>query len=189
MQKREKIIVIMAVIAAIYGAVDFTMNRQQKKTVIVAPPTGTDSQTTGELTAQLSVFASANHQKIDHLSALLNEPWPEKSFALRATPFSSKKEVDESTGADLHKLSDQASQLVYSGFLAMGADRIAIINDMDYRVGEQINGFTITKINQEAVQVSQRDATFDIPVTTEQAPALPVGQNDTLDHNQPKASP
>ncbi len=72
----------------------------------------------------------------------------------------------------MNDLRAKADQLVYSGFVATDSDRIAIINNMDYRIGEQINGFTITKITPESVQISQEDAIFDIPATTEQAPDL-----------------
>ena len=188
MQKREKIIVIAAVIAAIYGAVDFSMSRHQKKAPAIDNQARTDSPSPELLSAEISSLASADNQKIDRLTALINEPWPEEIFTLRPTPLGTEK-IDTTTDADLQELRDKARQLVYSGFVDMEGDRIAIINDMDYRIGEQINGFTITKISQESVQVSQHDTIFDIPATTELAPAASVDRTDTLDQNQPKRSP
>lgn len=172
MQKREKIIVILAILAAVYGVVDFTLSRQPKK------GGGSQAQPEGlsiaEIAGQLSTLSSAESQKIARLAASINDPWQEQVFVLRGADFGSPKETDEPSGPDVGHLKDQASQLVYSGFLAMGADRIAIINGMDYRVGEQINGFTITKISQEAVQVSQQTAFFDIPASIELDSALSI---------------
>ena len=170
MQKREKIIVSLAIIAAIYGAVDMTLSRQKKKTAAIQ--TQSDSQTIAEIASQLSPLASAANQQIAGLAASINEPGPDQLFVRRRAAFDSDKKIEEPKGPELSNLKDQAEQLIYSGFLAMGSDRIAIINDMDYRIGEQVNGFTITKISQESVQVSQQDAFFDIPASIEPDPAL-----------------
>jgi len=170
MQKREKIIVCLAIIAAIYGAADMTLSSQKKKTA--ALQTQSDSQTITEIASQLSPLSSAANQKISSLAASINEPWPDQVFVRHRTDFGNDKKIEEPKDRDLSNLRDQAEQLIYSGFLAMGSDRIAIINDMDYRIGEQVNGFTITKISQESVQVSQQDAFFDIPASIEPDPAL-----------------
>lgn len=172
MQKREKIIASLAIIAAIYGAVDITLSSQKKKAT--ALQTQSDSQTIVEIASQLSPLASSENQKIASLAAAINEPWPEQVFVRRKPDFGNDKkiEIEEPKGPDLSNLREQAEQLIYSGFLAMGSDRIAIINDMDYRIGEQVSGFTITKISQESVQVSQQDALFDIPASIEPEPVL-----------------
>ncbi len=170
MQKREKIIVSMVIIAAIYGAVDFTLNSQKKELADLAVQP--DSQAIAELAAQLGPLSSADNQKIARLAASINEPWPEEVFVLRQTDFGNDKQIEKTKGPDINNLRNQADQLIYSGFLSMGTDRIAIINGMDYRIGEQINGFTITKINPESIQVSLQEAFFDIAASTEAAPAL-----------------
>jgi hypothetical protein len=168
MQKREKIIVVLVIIAMIYGAIDFTLTRQKKKATLA--PAKTTSQSTAELTTKLQAIASPNDQKINGLASAITEPWPDGIFALAPINFDNEKKEDETKIAALNDLRAKADQLVYSGFVATDSDRIAIINNMDYRIGEQINGFTITKITQESVQISQEDAIFDIPATTEQAP-------------------
>ncbi len=170
MQKREKIIVVLVIIAMIYAAIDFTLT-SQKKQATLAPPQ-TTSQATAELTAKLQAIASPDDKKIDGLASSLTEPWSDEIFDPEIINFDSEKKEDETKIAAMNDLRAKADQLVYSGFVATDSDRIAIINNMDYRIGEQINGFTITKITPESVQISQEDAIFDIPATTEQAPDL-----------------
>lgn len=169
MQKREKIIVGAAILAGIYGAVDFTLSRQHKKTAEL--PTQSDSQTIAEIARQLGPLTSTESQKIARLAAAINEPWPAQVFVNRRTDFGNENKGEATKGPGNDRLRGQAEQLIYSGFLAMGSDRIAIINDMDYRIGEQVNGFTITKISPESIQVSQQDVFFDIPASIEPDPA------------------
>ncbi len=170
MKKSEKIILSLVVIAALYGVIDFSMTRQKK--TAVKPPPQTNSQGTAKLSVQVSALSSEAERKIDRLAAVINEPWSESIFVLRQVDFGNKKEVAEPKDTAFNDLQVKANQLLYSGFLAMGADLIAIINGMDYRIGEQVNGFTITKISQEAIQVSQNDATFNVPAITEKGPDL-----------------
>lgn len=187
MNKREKIILGLVVIALIYAAIDFSLASRKKKAAL--RPAQTASKAAAELTARLSTTSSPDDHKIDSLAASLTEPWPEQIFAVGQITFDTEKKVDEKAIAHLNELRAKAEQLVYSGFVATDSDRIAIINDMDYRVGEQINGFTITTITKESVQVSQQDATFDIPATTEQAPPLAAGKPPSPETTSQKALP
>ena len=173
MKKSEKIILSLVFIAAIYAVVDFSMARQKKIAVkLQAQP---DSQGIAELSAQVSALSSDADRKIDRLATAINEPWPDTIFVLHQTEFGNKKAVEEPKATKDAVISDlqlKANQLIYSGFLAMGAELIAIINGMDYKIGEQINGFTLTSISQEAIQLSQKDAVFTVPAITEKGAIL-----------------
>lgn len=180
MQKREKIIVILVVIVAIYGVVDFTLSSRKKGGG--PPPTQPAGVATAELTAELTALAAPRDQVIDRLAASLNEPWPGRHFVTGLPAFGGEEKVDQTKTALLNALRDKASQLVYSGYLAMGTARIAIINGLDYEVGEEINGLTITKISQDSVQVSEQGAVFDLPSTTEPTPSA-AKEGPPPDHN------
>jgi len=177
MKKSEKIILFLVFIAASYAAVDFSMTRQKRMAAKIQ--TQTDSQGIAELSAQVNALSSEADRKIDRLATAINEPWPETIFVPRQVDFGSKKEeveehdeVKKTKDAAIIELQTKAHQLIYSGFLAMGSDLIAIINGMDYKIGEQINGFTLTAISQESIQVSQKDANFTVPAVTEKDPNL-----------------
>lgn len=167
MKKSEKIILSLVLVAALYAVVDFSMTRQKKKAVTLQAQTQADTQGIAELSAQLSALSSPADRKIDLLAASIADPWPETTFVLQQVDFGNTEQVEEPQDSVFIDLQAKANLLVYSGYLAMGSDLIALINGMDYRVGEQVNGFTVTKISKEAVQVSQNDATFTVPVFTE----------------------
>jgi len=163
MEKREKIIVIMVVVAALYGAIDFTLTSQKKKGK--AAPSAESTPTAVVTPAELASLISADNKKIAQIAASLNEPWKEHIFTSGPIDYDGEKKIDASREALLNELKAKVGQLFYSGFVSTNDDRIAIINGIDYRVGEQIEGFTVTKITIDAVQVSAHDASFDIPAT------------------------
>ena len=170
MQKREKIIIAMVIVAATYGAVDFVLNRQNKTPD--HQPSLSDSTAIAELTAQLSTLSSPENKKIDQLAASIVVPWPEQCFAFRQPESGKDKQVEPEKDTTMDDLRGRVSQLVYSGFLAMGTSRIAIINGMDYRVGDLVDGFTVHTISQKAVELRQLGTTFII-----QAETLPTQKN------------
>lgn len=176
MKKSEKIILSMVVVAALYFVVDLSMSRQKKKTANVQAKAQTQAGSKGlaDLSAQINAISSPSDGQTDRLAAMINEPWPATVFVSQYVEFGPKKVVETPPEQEVVDLDLQAAanQLIYSGFLAMGTDLIAIINGMDYRIGEQINGFTVASISQEAIVVSQKDATFTVPATTEKAEGL-----------------
>lgn len=164
MKKSEKIIVSLAFIAAAYGVIDFSMTRHKKE--VASTEDHTAIQGLSELNAQVSALATDSNNKFDRLAASINETWPETTFVQQQTVFGNKEnDIDKSS--ILNDLQSQVNQLQYTGFLAMGTEFIAIIDGMDYRIGEQVNGFTISKITQDAIQLSQKDATFTVQAITE----------------------
>ncbi|MBA3015528.1 MAG: hypothetical protein KKD63_13290 [Proteobacteria bacterium] len=171
MEKREKIIVIMVVVAALYGVIDFTLTSKKKK--LESLSLNTSSPVIAMSSAELEALISADNIKIAALTVSINDPWPKQIFTTELIDFDGEKKVDETREALMNELRAKVNDLYYSGFVSMGDDRIAIINNMDYRIGEQIEGFTITKITIDAVQISASDANFDIPATTELQPPVP----------------
>lgn len=164
MKKSEKIILSLVFVAAIYAAVDFSASRSKKETA--SNTTQADNPSLIELNAQLSALSSDDNQKNDHLAATINETWPDETF-VRQQPAFGNKEADTDKDQILNDLQAQVNRLQYTGFLAMGEEMIAIINGMDYRIGEQVDGFTVSKITQQAVQLTQKDATFTLQAITE----------------------
>ncbi|MDD5759597.1 MAG: hypothetical protein PHI06_11020 [Desulfobulbaceae bacterium] len=164
MKKSEKIILSLVFVAAIYAAVDFSTSRSKKGAT--PDTTQADSQSLTELNAQVSSLSSDSNKKVDRLAATINETWSEETFVHQQLAFGDK-EADADKDIILNDLQAQVNQLQYTGFLAMGSEMIAIINGMDYRIGEQVNGFTVSKITHGAIQLTQKDATFTVPAITE----------------------
>lgn len=173
MKTSEKVILSLCLVAAVYAVVDFSLSRQKKKTVAAGPQAKTETQVVSpaltELNGKITALSSPQEGKIDRLAILTNESWPATLFVPRRVDFGVKKEVEKPEDTVDVNLQAAAGQMVYSGFLAMGGERIAIINGMDYRIGEQVNGFTVTAITADAIQVSQRESAFTVPATFEKS--------------------
>lgn len=168
MEKREKIIVVMVVVAALYGVVDFTLTSHKKKSKSISPSSLPTMAAVAS--SELETLITADNKKIARIAVSINEPWTEHYFAKGPINFDGENKIDATREALLNELKAQISQLYYTGFVSMGDDRIAIINGMDYRIGEQIEDFTIMKITMDTVQVSASNAVFDIPALTEMSP-------------------
>jgi len=173
MKTSEKVILSLCLAAAVYAVVDFSLSRQKKKTVAAGPQAKVEAQVASpgltELNGKITALSSPQEGKIDHLAILINEPWSETIFVPRRVDFGAKKEVERPVDTVDVNLQAAAEQLLYSGFLAMGGERIAIINGMDYRIGEQVNGFTLTVITADSIQVSQRESTFTVAASVEKS--------------------
>lgn len=175
MEKREKIIVIMAILAAAYGVIDFTLSAK-KKNAATSPTFAPAVQNVSS--EEIGSLISDDNKKMARIAALMNENWSRQVFAAGAIEFDGEKKIDSTREALLNELKEKASQFFYSGFVSMNDDRIAIINGMDYRVGEQIEGFTISKITMDAVQVTASEANFNIPASVELSPQGPAPESE-----------
>jgi|GEM_PF-2559799 len=187
MKTSEKVILSLCLVSAIYAVVDFSLSRQKKKAVVAVagPQTQAQAQTQiepqvaspglTELNGKISALSSPQEGKVDRLAILINESWQTTLFVPHRVDFGIKKEVEKPVDVIDVNLQAAAEKMVYSGFLAMGGERIAIINGMDYRIGEQVDGFTVTAITADAIQVSQRESTFTVPATFEKS-GEPVSQ-------------
>ncbi len=140
MTTREKIIVGLAVLAVAYGAVELFLPR-----VTSAPPKL--AQTSEGLNAFIAKVAEAAKPGIDNTSAAILEKakaeWRQNPFLKiqkpppPSVPTSEKKTPEKNV-----------ARLAYSGYLDMNGRRLAIINGLEYEVGDRVepDGLTIKSI-------------------------------------------
>ncbi len=157
MQKREKIIIALVIIAAIYGAVNFWLAHRKIATVPQAARAVVDIQ---QLSKRFAAISSPDNRRLQILAGQINKPW-ENVFANHALDQKAFAQQDQQK-ARYDKWAVQANKFLYSGYLAMGDSRIAIINQSDYMVGDKIDGFTLRKISPVAVQLARHDFSFTI---------------------------
>lgn len=83
----------------------------------------------------------------------INDPFLSSDARLSDTY---QRDVSENTAAP----SDAQLKLVYSGFLEVGARRLAIINGMEYSSGEAIDarGYYLRRIQPRQVEIGKRNA-------------------------------
>ncbi len=154
MQKREKIIVIITIIAATYGIVDFWLSHHKGDVKI-----STASETTKELNAKLLAVTSPDNKRLQDLAKQIDKPWKN----IFANNIPKKASLKDQSQKDIYdKLSEQVAKIKYTGFLEMAQSKIAIINSNDYQVDDKIDGFTLLQISPVAIKLSKNNFTFTI---------------------------
>lgn len=156
MEKREKIIVAIAIAAAIYGALDFLVFSKMNDSPELSASSA-DAEILTSITTQLS-GQSFDSKVLDNIRRI-KTPWPEKVFFNKSAEtlfeYEDKKVILEQLNPE---------QFSYTGYLEMGNNKIAIINGTDYTLGESINGATITGISQEKIEISIEGERLEVPI-------------------------
>ena len=161
MSKREKIIVGLMIAAILYGGYNFFL-APSSKTVIESP------EKKGEVLNQFVTDVAAKLKKKDiseadkYVIARANDNWTNDPFlktelALQPEPTKDRKE-------------EAAQEVIfrYSGYMEMGAQRLAIINGMEYSVDDELEpgGYIVKSISaaQVVLGVAGTEKTVVIPV-------------------------
>ncbi len=155
MKTREKIIIVFAILALLYGGFDYFFLSSDKNQII-------DSETQNQFSeflekvnatlAKLNIMEKKNTNP-DYLITMIESEWANDPFS--KIEKLSKKNKDGSN--DQESLIDQEmSGLIYSGFIKLGNKMLAVIDGMEYTTGEIIkdSGYKIIKITREKVLIN-----------------------------------
>jgi len=149
MNKREKIILTLTFAVAVYGLIDFLIlspkNKNTKKESFVA-----DSQ---KITKNFVDHTMAKILKIElqikqsdwqSLVSKIESDWEHDPFVQPLKP---------ETQAEKPFSPSPVSHLQYSGYMSVGKLLFAVINGMEYKIGDIINeyGYQVTKITPQKV--------------------------------------
>ena len=137
MTTREKILVGLMCLAILYGAYELfwtpSTRKASKQPVI---PTGEDMRTfAGEVKQKLvkeKVPEEATY-RIDKAST----GWAKDPFLQTTVPLTDKRPVDASPNPTV-QTHVELPDLIYTGYLQMGDKMMAVINGMEYAVGESL---------------------------------------------------
>ncbi|WDP90796.1 MAG: hypothetical protein HUN04_14260 [Desulfobacter sp.] len=135
MNKREKIIIFLAGLMALYGALDyFVLGKKSSATgeedKIKAAVQQTDAFAAAA-TAQLTAMVTQNKGKnLTYTKKMAETPWPRDPFIVH-TGTDKTVDQEEINPADL-------PEIIYSGYIRAGAAVLAVINGMEYTVGELV---------------------------------------------------
>ena len=158
MKKSEKIIIGLTVAAALYGGVDYLIGHRGP----AQPPAQAGGVEIAAVRGQLTaIMRDPDDRDAARLAQIMDRHWSEGIFFDKPAAALEGAEADRRQAA-MDQFSDLAAALSYSGYLEMNNRRIAIINGLDYREGEEVNGFTIEKIAKDHVQVSRQGFLFTI---------------------------
>lgn len=151
MSKREKIIILTAVLAVLYGAYILLLPSPSKKsktgTVTHSVSQGIKTVSKNRLVREISdVLRDDESARTEsYIADRAGEEWTNDPFSASNIFNSERTEgTAENTGKD---------HLVYSGYLEVGGRKTAIINGMDYQVGDELetSGYKVKRINPSSV--------------------------------------
>jgi len=163
MSTREKIIVGLMLLTVAYGAYILFLEPSTD-----AGPLKQTEQGLDELNAFISKVAATTQAGLSEKEAYVLEQaeakWPRDPMLTVTSdlPAIEEEKAPEEAPAAAYKVN-------YTGYLQMGATRLAIINGMEYQIGDQIEpgGFVVQKISPTQVVIASsegRKTTFSVPL-------------------------
>jgi len=154
-QKREKILIILASLAVLYLVIDFLVlpsrNDQQLNTSQPAIPSAGPADVSGQL---MALTTSRKTSDATEILALAGTPWPSAVFVHRTS-------LAEPKAGNKIKVLDPDT-FEYSGYMDMGASRLAIINGRDYQQNDTIEGYTLLEISPLHIILGKDGSTFRV---------------------------
>lgn len=162
MAKRRKIILIIVMLAILYGAYSLFLESPPKRsTVDTGIKKGELNKTIADVAGNLS---KAGMDKTDaYIIARAEAEWQSDPFYKTVVREALKAREQKVVPIKLKKV-----KLTYSGYLEMGDKRIAIINGIEYETGEELEvaGYIIERIEPLEVVIGhkKKPGTFTVPV-------------------------
>lgn len=152
MAKREKIIVVIMILTILYGVYEFFIAPSSKEPKPVSVSTEVKRGDVNKLMGDVSKVLKDDDSAIvdTYIVARAEEEWT-------ADPFYTENISSGHTGE---------VKLVYTGYLEIGKKKIAIINGVDYQIGDELEmtGYTIRSINPSRVVVVDKRGRGEITV-------------------------
>lgn len=164
MTTREKIIIGLMCLAIFYGAWELIGNRKQTNTTVLQNENPVE---------QARILISDLSQKVisekvpDEYQQIINqagENWSKDPFLLENEALKSQKEAEKVDAPENNVKSRPTFR--YSGFLQVGNVKLAIINALEYAVGESLNvdDFYVKSISSQSVVIAQTKGTETVEI-------------------------
>ena len=167
MAKREKFIVIVAVLAVLVygGSLLFSGGGEKKggegavskKSQNAAPEAYLAGLRKDIEDSQKKVGESKPKDVAVYVVANADAPFPQDPFYYRI-----KVEEPEQPEEVVEEAPTPAVELFYTGYIQVGRKRMAIINNLEYEVGDDVaaTGFLLKAIHQDRVEIVSREGKF-----------------------------
>ncbi len=155
-KKRELIIVALAAIALIYGAVDYVM-RSSVRSSASGGGAATTEAAFSLVQEELSAVGATRQQATAlEILAALSAAWPQDVFA-------AVEVADEEQVQDEEAPPEEAVTLTYSGYMNMGERILAVINGIEYRIGDMVEGFMLKEIDPMEIIMEKNGRPTHVP--------------------------
>lgn len=160
MSKREKIIVVIMVITVLYGVYVFFIASPGKK----KKPAAATAPSVVSKTVKIRAAGGGTDRLVNEIKTVLQEDETlrtEKYVAVRAEeawsrdPFSASDMEIASLDKEESSMRAEEIKLVYSGYVEIGGEAVAIVNGIDYQVGDELEsrGYKVTSITPASLTV------------------------------------
>jgi len=170
--RREIIIVSVAVAAAVYGvyAVVFDNAASRRNGHDTAVHHVTEAQNL--ITQSGALLADSEKELVNsYVVSLAEQDWIRDPFyrpgdAVEPIEAVSSDEISIEKSSGITEEMGKEMTFRYSGYLEAGKAHVAVINDIDYEVGEEIEstGYVVTQITPKKVTVQERSTKDSIIV-------------------------
>lgn len=165
MSKREKIIVLLMVLAVLYGGYDFFWASKSKTAM-------ESSEKKEELLDKFVTDVAEKLKKKDiskvdkFIIARAKDEWTKDPFVRFELPPESelKQERIEASALKMN--------FIYSGYMEMGDQKLAVIDGMEYMVGDELEpgGYIIKSISATQVVIGIKDTNQTMVLNVEEMP-------------------
>jgi len=160
MTSREKIIVGLMVLTVGYGAIELLLPKAK-----VTPPSSLPAQSAEGLNAFIAKVADAVRVGAANAGSLVIQ---KAEAAWKQDPF---MVIRKATSQVAEKAASKeplrpVPNMTYSGFLEIGAKRLAIINGMEYEAGDRLGtgGFTVKSVLPTKVIMTSSQGEIMLPL-------------------------
>ena len=155
MTTREKIIVGLMCLAIVYGAWELLGNREKTTATpsVAENPVAQARSLISELSQK--VIADRVPDTYHYIIDQAGETWTKDPFLLQNDTVTTQKSVEKAPVTKKEKV--RRPPLAYTGFLQAGKAKLAIINGLEYAVGDSLNfdDFYVKAILPQKVIVAQ----------------------------------
>jgi hypothetical protein len=156
-KKRELIFLTLAGIGIIYGAIYYVMRNSDKATISGGDTVLTET-TFSLVTEELSETARTKQEaKALGILNAISSTWPDNAF-IDITSF--VEEDEEHAEEEVLTLEET---IIYSGYMNMGEKIFAVINGIEYMIGDIVEGLILQEINPMEIIMEKNGRPIHIP--------------------------
>ncbi|KWT75617.1 hypothetical protein [Candidatus Magnetominusculus xianensis] len=171
MEKRKTIIVALAVIALIYGLyVTVISSRLRMSVAGVGDFRQSVKNTVKDIETRLQAVTNigAKHQDDKYIVQKIETKWDYNPFGVDPAIQKEMSRQKEPAQKSVDKKSPAAAKVnfVYSAYIETNKRKVAVINDNEYKVGDQLEtpGYVLRKITSGSVVIAHKASKTDTEI-------------------------
>lgn len=163
MSKREKIIVLLMALAVLYGGYEFFWASKPKSNI--KSPENKEELLDKFVTDVAVKLKKKDISDIDkHIIARAKDEWTKDPFVRTELPSESELKKERIEASALK------TNLTYSGYMEMGDQKLAVINGMEYMIGDELEqgGYIVKSISATQLVIGIKDTKQTIVIEVEE---------------------